>query len=380
MESIANQIRELFEKANDEERRKIHADIRELQWSLDSDWDLLARMFAGYLQFILLRFGHDLGIFTRLTASSDPITLGAIAAESGASPSLLGHILRAMSSFGLITETSKGTFAANRATRTLSNEHVVGALPSFFECHAPAALAAPAFFKDRKYQSITSNKDLPFQRALNTDLTPFEWLKQNPAQMKSLGHTMALQRDGHWTGSYPVEKEVGSFSPATESALLVDIGGGFGQQSVVFKMAFPSLPGRIVVQDIPETLSRAPTVDGVSFESYDFFTTQPITNAKFYYLRHILHDWTDEDSVRILKAIVPAMGPDSRVVIDEVVLPDENVPWQAAFMDLTMMMTLGGMERTRDEYESLLDQAGLKIVDVHRYDAKMQGVVLAVPK
>jgi demethylsterigmatocystin 6-O-methyltransferase len=162
--------------------------------------------------------------------------------------------------------------------------------------------------------------------------------------------------------------------------LLVDVGGGFGQQASSFKNRFPNLPGRLVVQDIPETLDRAPPAEGIEFMAHDFFTSQSLKGAKFYYLRHILHDWTDEDSIKILKEIVPAMGPHSRIVIDEIVLPDWNVPWQAAYMDLAMMACLGGVERTKAEFEKLLDEAGLKVIDIQRYDPKMQSVVLAVPK
>jgi demethylsterigmatocystin 6-O-methyltransferase len=81
-----------------------------------------------------------------------------------------------------------------------------------------------------------------------------------------------------------------------------------------------------------------------------------------------------------LKAIIPAMGPHSRIIIDEVVLPDIGVPWQAAYMDITMMSSLGGIERTKMEWESLMGQAGLKILDIHTYDPKMQSVIVAVPK
>lgn len=205
-------------------------------------------------------------------------------------------------------------------------------------------------------------------------------MKQHPEQMKSLGHAMAIQREGHWVDSYPVEKEVGSFSPASDSALLVDIGGGFGQQSAIFKNKFPNLKGRVIVEDIPETLDNAPPVEGIEFKIQDFFKTQEVKGAKFYYLRHILHDWTDEDCIKILKAIVPVMGPESRIVIDEIVLPNSNVPWQAAYMDLTMMSALGGVERTKAEFEKLLAGAGLRMVDIHKYDPKLQSVILAVPK
>lgn len=249
-----------------------------------------------------------------------------------------------------------------------------------FDIHTPVASALPSYLKSHSYQDITSNLDLPFQQAMRTDLAPFDWLRQHPQQMKSLGHAMAIQREEHWIEHYDVVGETNSFTPAEDSALLVDVGGGFGQQAIAFTKKFPNLPGRIIVQDIPETLSRAPADSSVSFQVQDFFSPQAIKGAKFYYLRHILHDWTDTDCARILSAIALAMGPESRIVIDEVVLPNEKVPWQAAYMDLTMMAALGGIERTRKEYEMLLDGAGLEVLDVKRYDAKMQSVIIAGPK
>jgi demethylsterigmatocystin 6-O-methyltransferase len=55
----------------------------------------------------------------------------------------------------------------------------------------------------------------------------------------------------------------------------------------------------------------------------------------------VLHDWSDEKCVAILKNIVPAMEPESQVLIDEVVLPDTGVNWQVAQMDLIMMASFG---------------------------------------
>lgn len=74
-------------------------------------------------------------------------------------------------------------------------------------------LALPEFLAEREYQMITSSKDLPFQKAFKTDLTPFDWLKLHPEHIKSLGHAMAIQRQSHWIDHYPVEQEVGSFIP-----------------------------------------------------------------------------------------------------------------------------------------------------------------------
>ncbi|ORY14346.1 S-adenosyl-L-methionine-dependent methyltransferase [Clohesyomyces aquaticus] len=380
MDSIKNQIRDLYSNAGEDERMSIQYEIMELQRSLDTDWDIAVRIASGPLQMVMVKIGADLGIFDTLVANAEPVSLGDFVEKTKASPELLGHLMRTQAAFGLIKETAPDTFVANRLTKTFAEPNFAGAITHFMDIHGPVAQALPKFLADRKYQNITSSKDTAFQMAMKTDLTPFEWMKQYPEHIKSLGHGMAIQRSGHWIDSFPVEKEVGSFTPASESALLVDVGGGFGQQAIAFKSKFVHLPGRIIVQDIPATLELAKPSEGVEFMDQDFFKPQAVKRAKFYYLRHILHDWQNEDCVKILKAIVPAMASESRIVIDEVVLPDMNVPWQAAYMDITMMASLGGMERSKAEWEKLMDEAGLEILNIHRYDPKMQSVIVAVPR
>ncbi|PSN67179.1 S-adenosyl-L-methionine-dependent methyltransferase [Corynespora cassiicola Philippines] len=380
MDAVTKQVQELYSQATEEGRRQLLNELRELQQSFDSDWDMLARLGSGFLQGALVKTGVDAKLFEILSASNDPISLSGLAQETGGSPKMMGHILRALAAFGFIQETVRNEYTANRMTRVLAKEDVAGAMEHFFAIHSPVAMALPSYLQEKKYQDITSNMDLPFHRALNTDLEPFEWMKRHPEQMKALGHGMKLQRPTHWTDSYPIVEEVGSFAPDPESALLVDVGGGFGQQSAIFKNKYSSLPGRVVVQDLPQTLNIAPSIEGIEFQAHDFFTPQPLQKAKFYYLRHICHDWPDAECVKILQAILPAMGPESKLVIDEVVVPDEKVPWQVAYMDITMMAALGGVERTKTEWENLLDLAGFKIVHINKYDEKMQSALVSVPK
>lgn len=333
------------------------------------------------MQWALIQIGIDLGVFATLSTNSDPTGLQYFLDATGASSTLLTHLLRSMASFGFIIETKKDTFSANRVTKALAHPDVVGAFPHITHLHALTAQVFPRYLHDHKYQAMADAKNLPFHRALGTDLPPFEWMKQRPEQMKALGHAMRIERVRSWVESYPIGAEISSFRAPADSVLLVDVGGGFGQQSVAFKTQVPTISGRIVVQDVASTLVHAPKIDGIEFHEHDFFTLQPIKGAKFYYLRHILHDWTDEDSIRILQNLTPALAPESRIVIDEVVLPDTNVPWQCAFMDLTMAASLGGCERSRDEWDSLLGRAGLQIVDVHTYDdVRKHSVIVAVPK
>ncbi|KAJ4339007.1 hypothetical protein N0V95_007900 [Ascochyta clinopodiicola] len=380
MDSILEQIRGLYAGADAHERQTIQEQLRDVQRDIASNFDLVWSLGSGQMQWALIQIGMDLGVFTTLSNGTNPVSLQHFLDATGGSPTLLAHLLRSMASFGLIVESKKDTFTANRISIALAHPDVLGAFPHVTDLHALTAQVLPRYLRDHKYQDMTDTKDLPFHLALGTDLPPFEWLKKHPEQMKAMGHAMRIERMHSWVESYPIGKDIGSFQSAADSALLVDVGGGFGQQSVAFKAQLPSAQGRVVVQDVASTLAYAPKIDGIEFQEHDFFTPQPIRGAKYYYLRHILHDWTADDSIRILRNLIPALSPESRIVIDEVVLPDTHVPWQCAFMDLTMSASLGGCERSKDEWTSLLDRAGLRIVEVHTYDeVRKHSVIIAVP-
>ncbi|KAH7088159.1 S-adenosyl-L-methionine-dependent methyltransferase [Paraphoma chrysanthemicola] len=383
MDAPLKQIREIYANSTDHERHKIQSQLRDLEHDMYTDWEVLFGLAMGPLKWTLIQIGLDLNIFTTLSTSSTPISHADFVAKTGASPGLLKHLLRSMASFGFIQEVEQDIFQANSVTKTFANPHVIGAAPHVSKVHFPVAQVLPEYLKEHGYKDMTNKMDLPFQNALHTDLEPFDFLKKDPEQMKALGHVMVLDAVQSWVSSYPVAKELGDFKPEANSAVLVDIGGGFGQHAVAFKQKYADLPGRVVVQDLPSTLAHLPPMkpEGIEFVEYDFFTPQTILGAKFYYLRHILHDWPDEDCVRILKSIIPVMGPESLILIDDVVLPDTNVPWQVSSMVISMMACLGGTERSMAEWEVLLDRAGLKLAHVHRYDeVKFHGIVAAVPK
>jgi demethylsterigmatocystin 6-O-methyltransferase len=82
-----------------------------------------------------------------------------------------------------------------------------------------------------------------------------------------------------------------------------------------------------------------------------------------------------------LKNLIPALGPDSRVLIDDMVLPNENVHWQAAQLDLAMMSSLASKERTDEQWHALIDAAGLQILKIVPYTAILNdSIIVAVPK
>ncbi|RAL64632.1 hypothetical protein DID88_001665 [Monilinia fructigena] len=76
-----------------------------------------------------------------------------------------------------------------------------------------------------------------------------------------------------------------------------------------------------------------------------FFHVQQVKNAKFYYMSNILHDWPwpDDKCKIILTHLREAMGPDSAILIDEMVLPSTGTSSQAMSIDFTMMAALSAM-------------------------------------
>lgn len=98
--------------------------------------------------------------------------------------------------------------------------------------------------------------------------------------------------------------------------------------------------------------------------------------AHYYYLRSICHDWDDDNAVKILQNIVPAMAPDTQVLLDEMVIPNTGSHIWPAGQDLQMMSMFGSMERTVDQWHALLDRAGLKVVDFKLYAPVMRTTII----
>ena len=199
----------------------------------------------------------------------------------------------------------------------------------------------------------------------------WDFMAQNPTHRKSFDDYMATRREGiqAWYSTFPISTELfpgAATDPA--SVLLVDIGGNLGHEAKAFHTAHPTHPGRIILQDLPsmiEEVNRRGVPRGVEPMPYDFFTTQPVNGARAYYLRSVLHDWDDASCERILSNTARAMKPGySRLLLDEYVLPNTNVPIRGSSLDFLMMVFCGAMERTERQWQGLLDRCGLEIVKV----------------
>ena len=83
----------------------------------------------------------------------------------------------------------------------------------------------------------------------------------------------------------------------------------------------------------------------------------------------------------ILQQVIKAMGRDSVILIDDMVIPVQGAHWQATQLDLTMMAALAAIERTEKQWRLLLDRAGLTIKQICTYTPERRdSIIVAVPK
>ncbi|KAL9034644.1 MAG: hypothetical protein Q9180_005290 [Flavoplaca navasiana] len=210
--------------------------------------------------------------------------------------------------------------------------------------------------------------DGPFQYAHNTKKVFFDYL-ETPRTLDKLNNYMAGHRRGrpNWMDAdfYPVQDARKDIKLDSDTPILVDIGGGKGHDVMEFKKKFPSLPGRLIVQDLPNTIQRvASTHQGIEFRPHDFFPPQPIKGARFYYLHCVLHDWTDDDCRKIIGELKKTMTRGySKLLIHNNVVPNQNAPWFMTGLDILLMTLVATSERSEKQWRDLLSSAGLIVVN-----------------
>ncbi len=165
--------------------------------------------------------------------------------------------------------------------------------------------------------------------------------------------------------------------------LIVDVGGGTGTLLTTILKAAPRPHGTLF--DLPETAKAAHEAvakQGLaarcSVAEGDFFQGVP-EGHDCYILAHVLHDWTDEQALKILQNCRRAMSPQGRLLIVEAVLPEDDTPHHGKLMDLLMLTVTGGAERTSREYSELVAAAGFAVERIISTSTH-QSIVEAVPR
>jgi hypothetical protein len=93
---------------------------------------------------------------------------------------------------------------------------------------------------------------------MNTNFHYFGWLKDNPVQATAFNTVMAMHRTimpDAWYDYFPVEHKLASNS-SSNVPLLVDVGGSTSKDLEKFHARFPYIPGRLILEDLPEVMLK----------------------------------------------------------------------------------------------------------------------------
>lgn len=277
----------------------------------------------------------------------------------------------------LFREDSAGDSVSHSATSALlaRDPNVYAYATYMCTGSAPVALqmaaAAGKWGPDSKQTNETA-----FNIALNTDLPFFQYLSRNQSMMAEFSAYMQNVRSSTGLSLQHLVKGF-AWDGIPEDGVVVDVGGSTGGAAISLAEAFPNL--HFVVQDLATNAESGQKIAGgslsggvaerITFQGHDFMKPQPVKGANAYLLRMILHDWSDDDAVKIVRNIVDAMDTNnfqSRLLIMDTVLPQPgSVPVSVERLirarDMTMLQAFNSKERDLDDWKNLLALANPKL-------------------
>jgi hypothetical protein len=314
----------------------------------DAMMDLISGFWVSQLLFTVAK----LGVADELVRG--PLRVETIAKRVGAHAPYLRRVLRALASLGIFAEDASGRFRLTPLARMLRSNYP-GSLRNFilmitddYNWQAWGALS-----------EVIKTGESPFEHVHHTSF--FEYLHRHPDKEQKFAASMAgvsTVETGAVVQAYPF----GEFSK------LVELGGAHGHLLATILRRHRKLKG--VLYDLPDVVATAgdsgfvtaPEIrDRCETVGGDFFDSVP-EGSDGYLMKHVIHDWDDARSVRILRNCREAMARDGRVlVVDNVVQPGNGAD-SVKLMDVNMMVAApGGLERTREEFRTLFGEAGLRL-------------------
>ncbi|KAL5001374.1 S-adenosyl-L-methionine-dependent methyltransferase [Aspergillus recurvatus] len=371
--------------ANDGDRHKALLATYALASRLETPWETIVRLtmnepsLGASLKIVkdlkLLEKWHERG-----DGEEDAKTLADMV---GCEAELLVRILRHLSANHMLEEVSAETFKPTRFSIALMNPVIGEWLTILYDAILPGFLKAPEYLATTNYTTPRDPENGIFQAAKGFKGSLWQWYEQNPELGASfnqlIGGVMANQACWLDILPAPVLREIlFGEGVSTDRPLLVDVGGSIGHDMNKFIAAHPDLANRCYLQDLPAVIVESKVPDPVHKMGHDFFTPQPITGARVYYVHAVLHDWPDEPARRILQALKPALKKGySKLLVHDHVIPEVGVHPHTTAYDLNMMVSLGSLERTEKQWTTLLEGVGYKVMNVWRSPLAVQAVVEA---
>ena len=313
---------------------------------------VLTQMITGSLGSQAVYVAAQLGIADLL--AQGPRKVEDLASAADADADSLYRVLRALASFGVFEEHANRVFGLTPTGDLLRSD-------------SPKSLRDLAIFMGEDWHWRVWGRTLYSVRTGKAAWSQvhgqevFPYLATNPEAAKIFDRAMTSLSNLAITAVV----EGYDFSGI---ATLVDVAGGHGRLLTAILDKHMSMHG--VLFDQPQVIDGAKDNEHVNalserlkLVSGDFFESVP-AGFDGYIMKHIIHDWDDERALQILRNIRNVMDDNGRVMLVETVITSDGQPDLGKLLDIEMLVSPGGKERTAAEYKELLAKAGLKMTRI----------------
>ncbi|MCF3100385.1 SAM-dependent methyltransferase [Streptomyces roseoverticillatus] len=265
----------------------------------------------------------------------------------------LRRVLRLLATRGIFQEDEQGAFALTPDAELLRTD-----VPA-------SAHTGMVWITDEVFQRSAAG----LEDTLRTGRTPFDTAYGMPFFDYLLTNADAQQLfdTGMASMSGPEDELIADAYEFPATGTVVDVGGGRGGLVRAVLSRNPGLTGVLFDQEqtvAEHLLDEGPSAKEIAgrwrTDGGNFF--ESVTpGGDIYVLKHILHDWKDEDCLRILRAIRAAIPAGGRLLAVDAILPPGNEPHFAKAVDIIMLAVVTGRERTEQEFRDLLGEAGFRV-------------------
>jgi hypothetical protein len=310
----------------------------------------LRRLVNGYQVTQAIHVAATLGIADLLR--NGPLSSDELAAATSSHAGSLRRVLRALASVGVLHEGGDGRFALTEMGACLCSDapDPVGGWAAF--AGRPSHFAAWG----NLLHGVRTGEN-PFRAVHGADVWEYRAAHAEEGAIFDRAMTDLTRRaNRHLLEAYDFSA-LGS---------VVDVGGGHGALVAALLAAYSQLHAVLfdlphVVADAPALLASAGIAARCEIVAGSFFDDPVPAGADAYLLKAVLHDWQDDDALRILRACRAAAGTDALLLVVDRDLGAPNESPEAKFSDLNMLVGTGGRERTRDEFAALLAEGGFAL-------------------
>ena len=307
------------------------------------------QMAMGFMMSDLLGTAVKLGLADHL--ADGPKTAEELAGPTGTHAPSLYRLLRTLSSHGLFAEDGERRFGLTALSEPLRTG-VPGSVMTSVKMITGDYFMRP--FANLTY-SVQTGKTA-FEKEFGANI--FEYLSTRPEDGSMFSDLMVGFHG-------PETAAVAAAYDFSGVGTLADVGGATGNMITMILAKNPEMKG--LIYDLPHNEADAAALVGsrgmserVKFEAGNFFESVP-AGYDAYLMSHIIHDWSEDQCLTILTNCRRAMGPKSRLLIVEFVLPEGNVFHPGKMTDMIMLTIPGGEERTERQYRALLAKAGFRL-------------------